>query len=255
MPRRSTPPPPPLWFDRLPSFATAAAVPSDWRRYLERVYGNVSALRYPFDVRRLSFFYVGSLPASAQPRNRTCDRSMSGCLNGDVRPLLGLKHPNTSQVKTYEALQPVVRKRGRWRRRKYSGRAYREVYSLYPINESRREATAWVYLWHDTPLTEQPSSHPPFPGRDGYPSGSRIEVFHRFEDLEDYCALRGLKPWLPDSPFDRGSVLNPLCLNRDVLGDGLWHLLRRRQDDRSAGRLGAHQQGESPRRRSSRPCL
>lgn len=149
------------WYDSLPSFASAENMPVAWRRYLKRVYGpTVSNLPFPFHIKKLNFFFVSDLPASVKP----CDRK-----------LLGLPHANSSKILPGDALVPVPhdQMRGRYR---YPGRMYHDVYSLYP-NESHEEETAWVYLWPSSSHSDDVH---------GFPSNSWVEVYHRFEDLEDY---------------------------------------------------------------------
>ena len=170
-------------------FASADSVPTEWKRYLEGVYGTgvlADNKTFPLDLARFNVFYERLLPDALRQLVH-------------ARPLLSLvDSANESHLRPADALCRRSNRRGHCR---VLGRRAFDVYSHWPDM-----STAFVYRYNDSKPASKPSKrHPPKPALALWPGGEApvesahlqyghashklVEVAHCYEDADDFYWL------------------------------------------------------------------
>jgi hypothetical protein len=193
------------WHQRLPTFASLDELTTKhaaWSSYLDGVYG-LSTLRFPFDMRQLTFFYRDVRPSLPLAPGSDGQRL---ALPWDHLPLLG--RASTSNLTAVALALPLDEALvGARRPRHVCGRYALDAFHLYnspPFPSAALHDTLWFYSVGPTLAAKRTvlprrgkasefddAGEPWLAPASGFSSHRRVEVFHCAEEsvtngVEDY---------------------------------------------------------------------
>ena len=164
---------------------------SSWSEYLDSVYG-LATLTFPLDMRRFTFFYADVFArATLKPDRLPLNLKRLPLLGRAMPTVLGANLTAMSRAMNLDdVVVPAARPGRHPGRRNFCGRRPLDAYALLhepPFSAAAMYNTVWFYAHKESAAAYTTSAaaastgartsvwqHPP----DGYPSHSRVEVFH-----------------------------------------------------------------------------